>query len=150
VIDPTIQDLIDKLANFQGETMHAIQSMKIKADKNEVLAALKTNRTSHKKIVEEAKEGYSQKAADLLKKKLDEVMAANGKFAGQLSFSIPLPQDHTKAYDVAIKMLELSQEPQIELTAQQVQHFVLDDWEWKDVFMTSSKMYSATANLLDP
>lgn len=129
--------------------MHAIQSMKIKAKRDEVLAALRLNRETHKKIVDEAKAGYSDKAAELLRKKLDEVVSSGGKFVQALHFSIPLPIDQTKAYDVAIKMLELSQDDQIELTAQQVQHFVLDDWEWKDVFMNSNKMYSATAAAME-
>ncbi len=129
--------------------MYAIQSLVIKANVPEVLKALRENRSKHKQIVDEAKEGYSQKAADLLKKKLDEVLASSGRFIEPLKFSIPLPVDQTKAYDVAIKMLELSQEPIIELTAQQVQHFVLDDWEWKGEFMTSNKMYSATAAAME-
>ena len=129
--------------------MYAISSMTIKADVDEVLEALRINRSKHKQIVDEAKAGYSQKAAELLKKKLDEVMASSGRFVEPLKFSIPLPVDQTKAYDVAIKMLERSQEPQIELTAQQVQHFVLDDWDWKGAFVESSKMYSATAAAME-
>lgn len=129
--------------------MHAIQNMKIKANVAEVLKSLMANRETHAKIVAEARAGYSQKAAELLKSKLDEVMKSNGRFTHALQFSIPLPADHTKAYDVAIKMLELSQDEVIELTAQQVQHFVLDDWEWKDMFKTSNAMYSATAAALE-
>jgi len=125
---------------------YAINEMTIKANVEEVLEALRANRTKHKKIVDEAKAGYSQKAAELLKKKLDEVLASSGKFIEPLKFSIPLPVDETRSYDIAIRMLELSQDDQIELTAQQVQHFVMDDWDWKGTFIESSKMYSKTAS----
>ena len=125
--------------------MYAISSMTIKANVQEVLKALRENRSKHKQIVDEAKAGYSEKAAELLKRKLDEVMASSGRFVEPLKFSIPLPVDQTKAYDVAIKMLELSQELLIELTADQVRYFVLDDWDWKGEFIGSNKMYSATA-----
>jgi hypothetical protein len=129
--------------------MHVIHGMEIKAKKDEVLKALRANRETHAKIVSEAKAGYADKAAALLREKLALVEASKGAFVEALVFSIPLPKDHTKAYDVVIKMLELSTSDEVELTAEQVRHFVMDDWDWKDAFIGSNKMYSATAAAME-
>lgn len=122
--------------------MYGNNNMQIKAKKDEVLAALRTNREEHQQIVREARLGYMEKAKQALSAKLDEL--ASGKISA-LSFGLMLPVDYTKEYDTAIRMLELHQEDQVELDEALVRCFVLNQWEWMSQFIGSNAVYSATA-----
>jgi len=122
--------------------MHILNEMRIKAKKDEVLTALRKNRETHKKIVVEARKGYMDKARKALKERLDQL--ESGKIVS-LVFRLSPPQERTNVYDTAIRMLELSVDPEIELTSTQVQCLIQDDWDWKQSFLGSNAMYSGTA-----
>jgi hypothetical protein len=122
--------------------MRILNEMKIHANKDEILKALRANRETHKKIVVEARKGYVAKAREALKSRLDAL--ESGKIVS-LAFRLSPPQDHTNVYDTAIRMLELSVQPTIELTSTQVQCLIQDDWDWKQGFLGSNAMYSGTA-----
>lgn len=122
--------------------MHALRGMKIKAKKDEVLVSLRTNRENHAQVVKEAREGFIKEAQRALEAKLGQIR--EGKIVS-LAIGLKPPQDHTKAYDTIIKMLELSTEELIELDADQVRHFVNDDWEWKEQFLATNSAYSVSA-----
>lgn len=121
--------------------MH-FNNMTIVAKKTEVLDALRKNREEHQQIVKEAREGYVAKARVALSAKLDEL--ASGKLAA-LQFGLSVPQDYTKDYDTAIRMLELHTEDHVKLEEQMVRCFVLNQWDWMDSFLFSNSAYSATA-----
>lgn len=119
-----------------------MQGMKITANKAEILARLKVNREKHSKIVAEAREGYVKDAKEALKRRLKQLN--EGKITS-LVFSLHVPEDHTKEYDLAIEMLELSQTPVVELTSDQVQCLVQDRWGWKRSFLCANSGYSVSA-----
>jgi ribosomal protein S28E/S33 len=58
---------------------------------------------------------------------------------------IPEPQDYTREYDRALKMLEISVDDIIELDEETFAQFVMDDWDWKRQFLNSTASYSASA-----
>ena len=116
--------------------------IKIIAKSDEVLAALRANRAEHQQIVREAREGYVKKAKELLMAKLDDLVS--GKIVS-LQFDLHPPQDQTREYDAAIKMLELHQSGTIELEHYMIRCLVLNEWGWMDKFLTSNSAYSATA-----
>lgn len=122
--------------------MHGIGDMKIEANREELLAKLKANRDAHKKIVEEARAGYIEKAKKALDKKMKALEA--GEFV-HLSFSLEMPQDHTREYDTHIKMLEMHQGKTVSLTSSLVRCFVEDEWGWKSHFIGVAANYSQTA-----
>lgn len=121
----------------------ALNEMTIKANTADVLTALRKNRETHAQIVAEAKEGYLKKARETLERELERMKKATSPVA--LTVHLTLPQDYTKAYDIAIRMLELHTGTEIELTSGQVQHLIMDDWDWKQSFLVTNSAYSATA-----
>jgi hypothetical protein len=122
--------------------MHMLNSMRIKASTNAVMAALVKNRSAHAAIVKEARQGYVSKAQMVLTQKLSELAA--GKVVA-LSFSLRVPVDQTKVYDTAIEMMRLHTEETVELDAGQVRNLMLDEWDWTDQFYATNSMYSGMA-----
>ena len=123
--------------------MHILNQMTITANRDELLIKLRENRDEHGQIVAEAREGYMKRAHEALKKRLSQL--GEGKIVS-LHFSLQPPQDHTRVYDTAIRMLELHTEETITLTAQQVRHLEMDEWDWMDSFLETASRYSGLAN----
>jgi len=120
-------------------------NMRVTCKTSEVLKKVRVNREKHSKIVNEAREGYVEKAKTALAEKMEKLK--EGKIV-QLYFSLQVPEDHTKEYDTVIKMLEMHQNETIELTANEVSNFIEDDWGWKDHFLRNNAVYSQTATEL--
>ncbi len=123
--------------------MNVLDKMVITAIKNDVLETLRKNLGTHTAIVKEARVGYMTAARKMLEKKLKELETAGKPIAMYLH--LDLPQDHSKVYETAIKMLEMHQGDTIELDAGQVRNLVMDDWDWKGQFLGTNSAYSATA-----
>lgn len=124
-------------------SMRSTNDMKINATTSEVLSILRANRDKHAKIVEEAKEGYLKRAREVLEKELKKMQEATSPVP--VTVFLNVPQDYTREYDVAIRMLELHTEPSVRLTSEQVQQLVMDDWGWKRHFLLHNSAYSETA-----
>jgi hypothetical protein len=122
--------------------MHVLNHMHITANTAKVLEALKANRETHQTIVKEARVGYVKKAREALKDQLAKL--ESGKVS-VVTFHLAAPQDHTKVYDTAIKMMELHSEETVVLDSQQVRTLMMDEWDWKSHFLMSNSMYSETA-----
>ena len=120
--------------------MRGMNSIKVK--KSELLDVLKKNRGNHRIIFLEASEGYRAAAIEELDK-----MLADAKAGRKIRRSLTLvePQDQTRDYDRAIRMLEMSTDDVIELEEHDFAQYVLDDWSWKRQFLLSNSTYSPTA-----
>lgn len=116
--------------------------MKILAKTDEVLETLRKNRETHSSIVKEARLGYVKAVEKKLEKTLEDVRS--GKPVVLQLFLQP-PEDHTKVYDTAIRMLEMHQNRHIELDDTQVRNLVMDRWDWQDRFLGTNAAYSQTA-----
>jgi hypothetical protein len=114
----------------------------MKYPKSKLLEILKENRGKHRQIFEEACEGFKKRAVELLEEKL--TLARKGDRV-IMQFSLQQPVDQTKEYDRAIKMLELCIPAEIELDESDFANYVMDDWAWKQQFLTSNSSYSGTA-----
>jgi hypothetical protein len=112
-------------------------------NKQEALETLRSNRTRHHKIVEEARVGYVRKAKALLNDKLEEL--ATGKITG-LRFDLQVPEDHTDDYDLAIRMLELHSKDTIEMSATDVRTLMMDEWDWLRSFLFTNARYANSAS----
>lgn len=115
---------------------------KITVNKAELMEKLKKNREEHREIFLEALDGFRKKAIQMLEERL--TLAKAGKYF-DLYLHIVQPVDQTKDYDRAIKMLEMSIDASVELSERDFQQYVLDDWSWKDQFLTSNSLYSGKA-----
>jgi len=122
--------------------MHVLNNMKISANTKDVLAALVKNRTTHQKIVKEARVGYAVAAKNALLKELKKLEAGHG---GVVTFQLSAPQDHTKVYDTAIEMMRMHTEKKVTLDSSQVRTLMMDEWDWKSHFLLANSAYSGTA-----
>jgi len=116
--------------------------MTMNFSREELLAKLRENAANHKKIVEEARAGYVEKAKAAVAAKLDELKA--GKVVA-LSFHLAPPQDFSEVYKTTIGMLDMSKDETITLTADEFRQLVQDEWDWTDNFLVSNRVYSETA-----
>jgi hypothetical protein len=114
----------------------------VKVKKSEALEILRKNREAHHKIFAEALDGYKKQAIELLEKHIQAIKA--GRVA-RVRVSIPEPEDYTRKYDRAIRMLEMSVDDIIELDEETFAQFVMDDWDWKRQFLSTNARYSASA-----
>lgn len=114
----------------------------IKVKKEELLNVLRENRTKHRQIFEEAIEGYRKTVIAEFERRLDDAKAGRKI---DIRFTLPQPVDQTKDYDRAIGMLEMTIDDVIHLEEIEYRQYVMDDWSWKQSFLTSNSTYSGTA-----
>lgn len=114
----------------------------IKVKKEELLNVLRENRTKHRHIFEEAIEGYRKTVIAEFERRLDDAKAGRKI---DIRFTLPQPVDQTKDYDRAIGMLEMTIDDVIHLEEIEYRQYVMDDWSWKQSFLTSNSTYSGTA-----
>ena len=114
----------------------------IRVNKAELLTTLEANRAKHRQIFEEACDGY-QKA--VIKELEAQLKRAKEGIRQTMLISIPAPIDQTKEYDRAVAMLKMSVDKEVLLSELDFRCYVLDDWDWKQRFLASSRAYSRTA-----
>lgn len=114
----------------------------VTVDKLALLEAIRENRSKHRAIFEEAVAGYKDKALELLNGHIESVKSGRMTV---IAVHLPVPEDHTKDYDRAIKMIEMSVGETIVLSELDFQNYVMDDWRWKQQFLTSNSHYSELA-----
>lgn len=138
----------------------------VTVNRTELLKTLEANREKHRAAYLEAVAGYRVMATEKLDKlrtralrqladnfclvqgKIDKFDPTDEDALGStvvllqgLSFTLAVPEDHTKSYDVAIEMARWEVGDTITLTQGQFQCFVLDDWEWQRQFQHLNKTY---------
>lgn len=116
-----------------------LQTVRVKLE--ELLAIVRTNRDEHRAIYEDALDGWKTKVTESLEAAY--LAAKEGKDYN-VSFYLPQPEDHTNDYNVAIKMLEMSQDDELELSYAEFRQFVMDEWGWQRAFLTASSNYTST------
>jgi hypothetical protein len=111
-------------------------------NKAELLERMRANRDRHRQAFEEALEGYrAQMVAEL------ETMLGDAKAGRRIrrAVQLPEPRDHTRDYDRVILMLELAETERITLSEQEFSCFVLDEWGWREDFLSTGARYSPRA-----
>lgn len=119
--------------------------MNVRVSRDEVLAALRTNRADHEETYREAVEGYRRKSEEVLVQKLEALRA--GKRV-DMSFNLREPQHQLKTFDRIIRMLEMSVDEELELTETQFSSYVMNEWDWMHGFAAGNAMYSAKATAM--
>jgi len=113
-----------------------------KIPKKELLTILQENYERHKVIVEEAKAGYLKEALEQAQKAIGALQ--EGRLVTLAEYSERPPMDYSKAYEHAIRALELTTEEIIEMTMGEFAKLVMDEWDWQQEFLRSSSDYSAS------
>lgn len=111
----------------------------IHISKTKLLERLKTNRKAHVKQFNEALEGYR----DLVIEELNQSLR-DAKLGKHFRTFIQLvePQNHTPDYDAIIDQVEWHEAEIIELDRSEFNHYVRDDWGWKEDFIQTMSFYS--------
>lgn len=109
--------------NLNPSTM---QSMRMK--RVELLEALTKNLADHRQTFLEAQKGYRTQMI----KELDQMLqdATNNKRIKR-GVSMPEPEDHSKDYETAIRMLSMCVDEELEIEMDDFGRYVMDDWGWK-------------------
>lgn len=110
----------------------------VRINKEELLSKVRINRDNHKHTFEKALIGYREEVIKELEESLHN--ARIGKKI-QTYISLEEPMNQTQDYDRVIAMLEMSEDQIIELTSQEFDHYVLDNWTWKEQFTISNSKY---------
>lgn len=110
----------------------------VKVKRVGLLAKVRTNRQKHRKIFEEALEGYREQAI----KELDAILAeARAGKRIRRAIALDEPIDQTLEYDRVIAMLEMSIEPTITLSSVAFSNYVLDQWHWSPMVSATNMKY---------
>ena len=118
------------------DTVKGIQHVVVMKDS--LIHALKKNRDGHRAQYEEAHAGYRKALIETVGKMYDD---AKKGLDVQHVIHLDIPEDHTKEYDRLVGMLEMGIDDKILITAQEYSQFVMDDWGWKERFISTSNAY---------
>lgn len=108
---------------------------KITVQKAELLAKLRANRADHRTIFEEALAGFERETVKELQARIDGIRQGKRR---DVRVYASVPQDHTKEYDRAIAMIEMSLGDTIVLSESDFAQYVMDDWGWQDQFLSNT------------
>ncbi|AMV24681.1 hypothetical protein VT84_09820 [Gemmata sp. SH-PL17] len=124
------------------------EDREVKVKRDELLAVLRENRERHIREYKAACIGYREVALGRLEESFQEAREVvnrlkEGQTVSVVGFRISLsvPVNYEKAYDQIIRMMEMSVDTEIVLTASQFACFVMDDWEWKEDWAASIAQY---------
>lgn len=112
----------------------------ITVNKAELLAKMRENRTKHRKVFEDALQGYRTHAMEVLEEHLKDL--EKGRIP-EIRVTLVRPQDHTKDYDRVIGMLEMDKGSEFPLDEHTYARYVDDDWDWKRQWLRMSNHYAA-------
>jgi len=107
-------------------------------NKGELLDILTENRTKHEAEYKDAYEGYLKACVKSLESHLKRFKAGECE---KVKWKEVPPVNQTKDYDRVIYMLNLSVDEVIELTSDEFQNYVQDDWHWKEHWGLSNSKY---------
>lgn len=124
------------------------EDREVKVKRDELLSVLRQNRERHIKEYEAACVGYRTVALRRIEEGFQEARdVVNRLKEGQtvavgFRINLSVPVSYEKAYAQIIRMMEMSVDTEIVLTASQFACFVMDDWEWKEEWATSNALYT--------
>lgn len=115
----------------------------VRIGKGELLEIVQGNRDEHRKIFEEALEGWKRKVTQELERAYEDAKAGRD-WRGHVV--ITRPEDHTAEYDHVIRLLELSLDDELELSARDFSQYVMDRWGWQGAFLATANQYGSTTS----
>jgi len=126
-------------------------------DKNEVLDKLEKNMVQHVAEYEEACKNYRDEALAAVEVGMQRLMdQITGLKEGEVMelaavyFSLPVPVSYERVYDQAIKMLQMTTQKEIRLSSAEFACYILDEWDWRDEYLTSTLSYTGSSGATGP
>ena len=113
--------------------------MKVKVNVDDLVEKLRENQSKHHAAFERALTGWQKECIRILNANIETVRL--GKLKSALYLHEQIPSDHTRDYEVVIGLLLLSTTKDVELEAPEYRRFVMDDWDWKQEWTTSTAKY---------
>lgn len=112
----------------------------VRVHKDYLLEKLRQNRNEHRRLFEDALDGWHKEVLAELQRMMKRAKADKHY---QPRWCLPVPQDHTQEYDHIIALLEASLDTEFELSSLEFAQFVQDDWGWKADFLRSTASYTS-------
>lgn len=109
-------------------------------DRKTILDALKQNRIEHEKTYHDAYEGFKLEVVEQLEASLKKAKAGE---AYPVNIDATKPVHYLKDYDRTIRMFEMTNQNQIQLTTEEFNQYVMNDWRWNSSFESSTIGYAA-------
>ena len=111
----------------------------VRVDVQELLSHLSVNREKHIKEFDETIKNYRIALVDVLQKLYED--AQQNK---DINHTIDLvkPRSFLHSYDQTIAKLQWTTEKEVELDSAEFIQFVLDEWNWKDIFKGTENFYN--------
>jgi hypothetical protein len=115
----------------------------VKVHKQALLDRVKENRDAHKALFLKAQEGFRARVIEEIDDMLDK--AKRGEI--RLLVGLTPPEDHTKEYDRAIEMLEMSTDSIIAIDHASFAQLVRNEWSWFNQATVVNSTYSSGGKL---
>ena len=115
----------------------------IKMKRLELLALVLENKAKHVKEFNESVTDYKALVLKLNKENLALAQSGNLDRFKEIKGMPPYPVSYEASYTRAARMLELSVDDTIEVEEDVFNQLVLDEWTWKNHFLSNSTMYKA-------
>jgi hypothetical protein len=115
---------------------------KFKYPIKDLLKVVKENRKKHEDQYKSAMEAYRSRVVDVLRVNLD--VAITGRDVDH-DIGVIRPRQYLREYDRAIRMFEMTSEKEAELDSRTFAQLVMDEWSWKDDFISSTSAYVGKA-----
>ena len=122
-----------------GSSFRSLSSVKV--NRAEILERIRKNLENHIQEYEQALEDWRVSVVKQLKVSLKE--ANKGTDINLKVYrNLPKPENHQKQYEIAIDMLEMSLDDELELDKDEFRKYIRDEWEWKEEFRRMSDTYA--------
>jgi hypothetical protein len=108
---------------------------KLQKKKKEFEAALKDVQDDFNHLISKVENRINEK------EKFDDLMVVGLYFKYNKDLELKYPEDHSRDYDKAIRLVEMSAYDKISLNEDEFNRYVMNDWEWKSSFLVSNSAY---------
>ena len=113
----------------------------VKVNKAELLKIVRDNQKKHIKEFDESVKDYKKAAIKIAKEHVELAKTGDLDSIAKIRAMPQKPTSYEKDYDRAIRMLELSVEEELEIESDVFNQLVLDEWQWKNMFVASGALY---------
>ena len=115
----------------------------VKVNRIELLEIVRTNKEKHIRDFNESVEDYKRAAINVAQKNLELAQSADLDQIAKIKGMPQKPTSYEKEYARAERMLELSVDEVIDVEQDVFNQLVLDEWSWKNAFVTSASLYKS-------
>ena len=115
----------------------------VKVNRDELLDIVRGNKEKHITDYNESVEDYKKAVVILSNSNLKLAKSGDLNKISKIERIPAAPVSYENSYTRAIRMLELSIDPVIELEENIFNQLVLDEWSWKSSFQVSGSLYKS-------